>query len=99
MAPTRRNRDRCGPPSRLVPGIDLALTTNGLKLVEMAPALRAAGLTRLNVSLDTLDRERFRTLARRDRLADVLAGLDAARAAGFAPIKINAVLIRGTNDD
>jgi cyclic pyranopterin phosphate synthase len=83
----------------LGPDLDLALTTNALKLPEMAGALRDAGLRRVNVSLDTLDRERFKVLARRDRLADVLAGLDAARAAGFSPIKVNAVLIRGTNDD
>jgi cyclic pyranopterin phosphate synthase len=83
----------------LAPGLDLALTTNGLKLVELSPALRDAGLTRVNVSLDTLDRERFRQLARRDRLSDVLAGLAAARRAGFAPIKVNAVLMRGMNDD
>jgi cyclic pyranopterin phosphate synthase len=65
----------------------------------MAPALRAAGLRRINVSLDTLDRARFLAIARRDRHADVLAGLDAARAAGLAPIKLNAVLMRGFNDD
>src|ERR1051326_3688210 len=78
----------------LAPGLDLALTTNGLKLVEMAPALRDAGLKRVNVSLDTLDPERFRAPA-----PGVRAGLAAARAAGFAPIKVNAVLMRGTNDD
>ena len=83
----------------LSPALDLALTTNALRLVDMAPALRDAGLDRVNVSLDTLDRERFRQLARRDRLADVLAGLAAARRAGFAPIKVNAVLMRGLNDD
>jgi cyclic pyranopterin phosphate synthase len=83
----------------LEPGLDLALTTNGLKLPELAPALRDAGLTRVNVSLDTLDRARFHQLARRDRLADVLAGLEAARRAGLAPIKVNAVLMRGLNDD
>ena len=83
----------------LAPGLDLALTTNGLKLPEMAPALRAAGLTRVNISLDTLQRERFHQLARRDRLPEVLAGFDAARRAGFAPIKVNAVLMRGVNDD
>ncbi len=83
----------------LAPGLDLSLTTNGLKLVEMSPALKAAGLTRVNVSVDTLSRERFHQLARRDRLAEVLAGLEAARAAGFSPIKVNAVLMRGVNDD
>jgi cyclic pyranopterin phosphate synthase len=83
----------------LSPGLDLALTTNGLKLTQMAGQLRAAGLTRVNVSLDTLQRERFHALARRDRLPEVLAGLEAARDAGFTPIKVNAVLMRGANDD
>ena len=83
----------------LRPGLDLSLTTNALKLEAMAPALRDAGLTRVNVSLDTLDRERFHRLARRDRLDDVLTGLAAAKRAGFAPIKINAVLMRDLNGD
>ncbi len=83
----------------LAPGLDLSLTTNGLKLVEMSPALKAAGLTRVNVSLDSLNRERFHQLARRDRLAEVLQGLAAARSAGFSPLKVNAVLMRGMNDD
>ncbi len=83
----------------LAPGLDLSLTTNGLKLAGMADALRDAGLTRVNVSLDTLDPARFRVLARRDRFAEVLAGLAAARRVGFAPIKIHAVLMRGINDD
>jgi cyclic pyranopterin phosphate synthase len=64
----------------------------------MAPALAAAGLDRINVSLDTLDRERFRQLTHRDRLPDVLAGLAAAQAAGLTPVKVNAVLMRGAND-
>ena len=83
----------------LAPGLDLSLTTNGVKLAAMADALRDAGLRRVNVSLDTLDRGRFLQVARRDRLAEVLAGLDAARRAGLAPIKINAVLMRGFNED
>lgn len=83
----------------LAPELDLSLTTNGLKLVELAPALRDAGLVRVNVSLDTLDRARFHQLARRDRLDDVLAGFAAAKRAGFTPIKVNAVLMRGFNDD
>jgi len=83
----------------IVPGLDLSITTNGLKLREMAPALRAAGLGRVNVSLDTLQPERFKALARRDRFAEVIDGLEAAREAGFAPIKVNAVLMRGVNDD
>jgi len=83
----------------LAPDLDLSLTTNAVKLAAMADDLRAAGLKRVNVSLDTLDRERFQSIARRDRLADVLAGLEAAQRVGFAPIKINAVLMRGFNED
>jgi cyclic pyranopterin phosphate synthase len=78
---------------------DLALTTNGILLGDQAGALKAAGLGRLTVSLDTLRPERFRALTRRDELGRVLAGLDAAHAAGFRGTKINAVVIRGTNDD
>lgn len=85
--------------NELAPDLDLSITTNGLKLVEMAPALKAAGLTRVNVSLDTLDPKRFHQLARRDRFHEVIAGLEAARAAGLAPIKINAVLMREFNGD
>ena len=83
----------------LRPGLDLSLTTNGIRIPALAGALRDAGLTRINVSLDTLDRERFKAIARRDRLAEVIAGLAAARAIGFSPIKINSVLMRGFNDN
>jgi cyclic pyranopterin phosphate synthase len=83
----------------LLPHPRLSLTTNGVGLAEVVDALAAAGLERVNVSLDTLDRERFRLLARRDRFDDVLAGLSAAGAAGLAPIKLNTVLMRGVNDD
>ena len=83
----------------LRPGLDLSITTNGLKLVEMAEPLRAAGLKRVNVSLDTLDPKRFHQIARRDRFPQVIAGLEAARRAGFAPIKVNTVLMRGFNED
>jgi len=83
----------------LRPGLDLSMTTNGLKLVAMADELRAAGLKRVNVSLDTLQRERFHQIARRDRFDDVIAGLEAARRVGFTPIKVNAVLMRGFNQD
>ncbi len=76
----------------------ISLTTNGLGLARLAEPLRAAGLDRVNVSLDTLDRQTFRLLTRRDRLADVLAGLAAAKAAGLDPVKVNAVLIRDVND-
>src|SRR5262245_22808425 len=83
-----------------IPGIrDVGMTTNGALLAGQAQALFDAGLRRLNVSLDTLDPGRFRTLARRDGLEQVLEGLEAAKRAGFAPIKVNAVVIRGTNDE
>jgi cyclic pyranopterin phosphate synthase len=77
---------------------EVSLTTNGIGLAVAAEALAAAGLSRVNVSLDTLDRERFVTLARRDRLDDVLAGLAAAHDAGIRPVKVNAVLMRGVNE-
>jgi cyclic pyranopterin phosphate synthase len=78
---------------------DLALTTNGVLLADHAEALRAAGLHRLTVSLDTLRRDRFVRLARMDSLAAVLAGLEAARRAGFDQIKLDSVITRGDNDD
>jgi cyclic pyranopterin phosphate synthase len=78
---------------------EISLTTNGLRLVDLAAPLREAGLRRVNVSLDTLDPERFRSLTHRDRHADVLAGIRAAQDAGLAPVKVNAVLMRGVNDD
>jgi len=79
--------------------LDLSLTTNGLKLVAMAEELRAAGLRRVNVSLDTLDPKRFHQIARRDRFHEVIAGLEAARRAGLSPIKVNAVLMKDFNED
>jgi len=80
-------------------GVDIALTTNGVRLPELAHDLRAAGLERVNVSLDTLRRETFLALTRRDELDRVLAGIDAALHAGLNPVKVNAVVIRGVNDD
>jgi len=81
------------------PGIaDLSLTTNATRLEEHAEALRAAGLGRLTISLDTLDRATFRTLTRRDELDRVLAGIDAAERAGFRGTKLNCVVMRGVND-
>jgi GTP 3',8-cyclase len=77
---------------------DLALTTNGVLLAGAAQALYDAGLRRLNVHLDTLDRERFRTITRRDDLHRVLAGIDAANGAGFKEIKLNAVAIKGLTE-
>ena len=83
-----------------IPGVhDLALTTNGLLLAKQAEALRRAGLRRVTVSLDTLRPERMRDLARSDRHADVLAGIAAARTAGFERVKLNTVVMRGVNDD
>jgi cyclic pyranopterin phosphate synthase len=83
----------------LRPRPEISLTTNGIGLGRLAGPLRAAGLDRINVSLDTLRPDTFRALARRDRLDDVLAGLSAAAAAGLTPVKVNAVLMRGINDD
>ena len=77
---------------------EISVTTNGLKLTKLAAPLADAGLRRVNVSLDTLDRARFTKLTGRDRLPDVLRGLEAAAAAGLGPIKINAVLLRGENE-
>jgi cyclic pyranopterin phosphate synthase len=79
--------------------VDLALTTNGATLAAVAPALAGAGLRRVNVSLDTLQPGRFAELTRRDQLGDVLAGIDAAVAAGLSPVKVNVVVLRGVNDD
>jgi GTP 3',8-cyclase len=82
----------------LTPRPTLSLTTNGIGLARLAGPLRAAGLDRVNVSLDTIDPQRFATLTRRDRLPDVLAGLAGAATAGLTPVKINSVLMRGIND-
>ena len=79
--------------------VDLALTSNGVKLPEMAHDLAAAGLRRINVSLDSLRPDTFKALTRRDDLERVLAGVDAALDAGLDPVKINCVVIRGVNDD
>ncbi|MFT4081830.1 MAG: GTP 3',8-cyclase MoaA [Nocardioides sp.] len=84
---------------RLDADVDLSITTNALGLARTAAALAEVGLDRVNVSLDTLRPETFAEITRRDRLPDVLAGIEAAAAAGLGPIKINAVLMRGVNDD
>lgn len=78
---------------------ELSMTTNGVALAKVAKALAEAGLRRINISLDTLDWERFKRLTFRDRYDDVIEGIAAARDAGLAPIKINTVLMRGINDD
>src|SRR5690606_9726887 len=82
----------------LEPRPRIALTTNGIGLARLAPALAEAGLDRVNVSLDTVDADTFEKLTRRRRLDDVLAGLAAAAHAGLTPVKVNAVLMRGIND-
>ena len=78
---------------------DLSMTTNGVLLAKQAESLRSAGLDRVTVSLDTLRPERFEQLTRRDRLPQVLEGIDAASACGLKPLKINTVVMRGYNDD
>lgn len=80
-------------------GADLAMTTNGVLLAGMAHDLAEAGLRRVNVSLDSLRPETFRALTRRDRLVDVITGIDAAVEAGLTPLKVNCVVMRGVNDD
>src|SRR5690554_3885604 len=83
-----------------IPGIeDIALTTNGIFLAKKAEALKAAGLNRVNISLDTLDPSRFRMIARRGDLNKVLESIEAAAKVGFEPIKLNMVLLKGINDD
>ncbi len=83
-----------------VPGLsDICLTTNASRLVEKADSLRAAGLSRINISLDTLDEEKFKRMTKREDLPKVLNGIFAAKASGFKPIKINMVVERGVNDD
>jgi len=83
-----------------IPGVDdLAMTTNGTLLTRYADELAAAGLQRVNISLDTLRPERFTQITRRGQLADVLAGIEAAKTAGLTPVKINTVVVRGLNDD
>src|SRR5437588_3785275 len=96
----RRDLDRLVQMLAAIPSVrDLALTTNGLQLAQQAPALRTAGLTRVTVSLDTLRPDRFTALTRRSGHERVLAGIAAARQAGFESIKINSVIMRGFNDD
>ena len=79
--------------------VDLAMTTNGATMRLVAGALREAGLRRVNISLDTLDRAKFAEMTRRDELVNVLDGIVAAQEVGFDPVKINAVIERGVNDD
>jgi cyclic pyranopterin phosphate synthase len=80
-------------------GLELSLTTNGLGLARLAGPLAAAGLNRVNVSIDSIRPETYAAVTRRDRLHDVVEGLEAAAAAGLGPVKLNAVLLREVNDD
>ncbi|MDG2027995.1 MAG: GTP 3',8-cyclase MoaA [Acidimicrobiales bacterium] len=80
-------------------GVDLAMTTNGVTLPVLAAELKDAGLRRVNISLDSLRHDRFEELTRRDELDRVLEGIEAAKAAGFDPVKINVVVMKGINDD
>lgn len=91
--------DLVGLLAALTPRPELTLTTNGVLLAEMAETLAAAGIDRVNVSVDSLRPERSEAITRRDDLDRTLAGLEAARAAGLEPVKVNCVVIRGTNDD
>ncbi len=85
---------------KATPGIEhIAMTTNALRLRHLAQPLREAGLDRVNISIDSLDPQKFREVTRGGKLADVWAGLAAATEAGLAPIKLNAVIVRGMNDD
>lgn len=96
----RRGIDELVRRLRGIEGVEeLAMTTNGTRLAEYAARLKSAGLDRLNVSLDTLDPEKFRRITRIGELRDTLDGLDAARRAGFERIKLNTVLMGGVNDD
>ena len=83
----------------LSPRPEITLTTNGIGLASLAEPLAKAGLDRINVSLDTLDADRFAAITHRNRWADVIAGLEAAKATTLKPIKVNSVLLRGINDD
>ena len=78
---------------------DISLTTNGILLKQYAQGLKQAGLKRVNISLDTLDRTKFERITRHDRLREVLQGIEAAKVAGLSPVKINVVAMRGVNDD
>lgn len=91
--PSTADSPRAGAP------VDVALTTNGATLALVADDLRRAGLSRINVSLDTLQHDRFKAITKRDELGSVLEGIDAAVAVGLHPVKVNVVVQRGVNDD
>lgn len=96
----RRNLEQLIADLASIPGIDdISMTTNGIFLAKKAAELKAAGLNRVNISLDTLDPSRFRMIARRGDLSKVLEGIEAAAKVGFEPIKLNMVLLKDINDD
>lgn len=80
-------------------GLESSMTTNGTLLADLAADLKASGLSRVNISLDTLDRDRYQSITGSDRLDDVLAGIDASLEAGLTPVKLNMVLLQGINED
>jgi len=83
-----------------IPGIErTVITTNGLKLYKMAPHLKSAGVAGLNVSLDSLDREKYKKITGADQISKVISGIDSAIEAGFGPVKVNVVAMKGVNDD
>ena len=97
---TRRDVERLVASLSKIQGIeDLAMTTNGVLLKQYAPVLKEAGLMRLNISLDSLKADRFRQITRGGRVSDVLQGIDEALRVGFKEVKINMVVMRGTNED
>ena len=97
---TRRDFGQIAERLGALPGLKtLAVTTNGISLAKRAEGLRAVGLNGLTISLDTLRRDRFKAIAKRDQFDAVMDGIEASLAAGFAPLKINVVVMRGVNDD
>lgn len=91
--------DVCDIVASVPPGIESSMTTNGILLEDIARDLKRAGLSRVNISLDTLDPNRYIRITGRDRLNDVLTGIDAALRAGLIPVKLNMVLLKGINED
>jgi cyclic pyranopterin phosphate synthase len=91
--------DIVGRVHQIDPDVEISMTTNALGLARVAGSLAEAGLSRVNVSLDSVRRDTFHEITRRDRVDDVIAGLAASEAAGLGPVKVNAVLMRGVNDD
>jgi cyclic pyranopterin phosphate synthase len=91
--------DVCQIVSSVPPGIESSMTTNGILLADVAGDLKRAGLSRVNISMDTLNPDRYLRITGRDRLGEVLAGIDAALEEGLTPVKLNMVLLKGINED